>query len=84
MTGETGNTIPRRRKFPLRQDVMDQEAVQTSVAVLERMDINEAEGSRGRLEHRIKFSPPRMRSFAAISPCIRVERSCGRAPMNSG
>jgi hypothetical protein len=35
---------------------MDQAAVQTSVAALERMDLNEAEGSRGRLEHRIEFS----------------------------
>jgi hypothetical protein len=46
---------PRRREFPLRQDVMDQAAMQTAVAVLERMDIDEAEGGRGRLEHGVDF-----------------------------
>ena len=44
----------RRREFPLGQDVMDQAAVHTPVAVLERMDIDEAEGGGRRLQHRVE------------------------------
>src|ERR1035441_3208413 len=38
-----------RREFSLRQNVMDQAAVETPVAVLERMDVNEPERRRRRL-----------------------------------
>jgi hypothetical protein len=36
--------------------MMDQAAVETPVAVLERMDVDEAERRRRRLEHGIKLS----------------------------
>ncbi len=46
----------RRREFSLRQNVMDQAAVQTAVAVLERVDVDETEGGRRRLQHGVEFS----------------------------
>jgi hypothetical protein len=45
-----------RCEFSLRQNVMDQVAVETSVAVLERMDMDETERRRPRLEHGVEFS----------------------------
>lgn len=45
----------RRCEFSLRQNVMDQATVETPVAVLERMDINETERRR-RLEHGVELS----------------------------
>ena len=44
---------PRRRELPFGEDVMDQAAVHAAVAVLERMDIDKAEGGGRRLQHRV-------------------------------
>ena len=44
---------PRRREFTLGQHMMDQAAVHTSVAVLERVNIDKAEGGRRGCQHRV-------------------------------
>src|SRR4051812_40863773 len=42
-----------RREFPFRKDMMDEAAVHSSIAVLERVDIDKSEGSRGRVDYGI-------------------------------
>jgi len=45
-----------RCEFSLRQNMMDQTAVETPVAVLERMDVDKTEGRRRRMEHGVELS----------------------------
>ena len=51
--GRHGKNDPRRSEFPFGENVMDQAAVQTAVAVLERVHMDEAERGGGRLQNRI-------------------------------
>ncbi len=73
----------RRREFPFGQDVMDQAAVHTPVAILERMDIDEAESGGRCLEHRRRS----VFAHAVVrlqQPAHQIVEIIGRAPMNSG
>jgi hypothetical protein len=62
---------------------MDQAAVETPVAVLERMDVDETERGRRRLEHGVDLSLAHA-LVRGDHPLHQGGRSCGRAPMNSG
>ena len=73
----------RRREFPLGENVMNQAAMHTPVAVLERMDIDETEGGRGSLQDGVEAV------IAHAVVCFQqtvheILQISGLAPMNSG
>jgi len=54
MTDETGKHHTRRCEFPFGEYVMDEAAVKPSIAILERVDVDKAEGGGRRMQHRVE------------------------------
>src|SRR5690606_38564620 len=73
-----GKNHPGRRKLPFGEDMMNETAVHTAIAILQRMDVDKAEGRGSGLQDRVNITHahPRIDVQQGMHKVTQIIRTC--------